>query len=78
LEARSTTSAIWQWHHPTGWTFLHGAASAGILLADRDANGKDEILINFGASGLWQYSDAGTWSLIHGARPVGMAAGLLH
>jgi len=53
-------------------------ALSSILLADRDANRKDEILINFGASGLWQYSDTGTWSLIHGARPIGMAAGLLH
>jgi probable HAF family extracellular repeat protein len=71
-------SGIWQWHHPTGWTSLHRGASAGILLADRDANGKDEILINFGASGLWQYSDTGAWSLIHGARPAGMATGVLH
>ncbi len=73
-----TGTGIWQWHHPTGWTSLHGAASAGILLVDRDANGKDEILINFGDSGLWQYSDTGAWSIVHGARPVGMAAGVLH
>jgi len=69
---------IWQWRHQTGWAFLHPAASAGIALADRDANGKDEILVNFGASGLWQYSDTGVWTLIHGTRPVGLVSGMLH
>ena len=69
---------IWQWRHQTGWAFLHSAASAGIVLADRDANGKDEILVNFGGGGLWQYGDTGAWTLIHGTRPVGIVSGMLH
>jgi len=72
------STGIWQWRHQTGWSFLHAAASSGIVLADRDANGKDEILVNFGAAGLWQYGDTGAWTLIHAIRPVGMVSGMLH
>jgi len=32
-----------------------GRGASGIVLADRDANGEDEILVSFGAAGLWQY-----------------------
>jgi hypothetical protein len=58
---------------------LHSFTSQGLVLADMDGNGIDEVLIDFGAGvGLWAYVNDAVWALVHGLSPESMAVGRLH
>jgi hypothetical protein len=49
------------------------------VLADRDPNGQDEIVIDFGATcGLWQYANDSAWTQLHPISPDGTASGVFH
>jgi len=45
-----------------------------IICSDINADGKDEIAVNYGQGGIWIKSLSG-WSQLHGTRSVAMAAG---
>jgi hypothetical protein len=58
---------------------LHALSAEGIVLGDRDASGRDEIVVDFGSAwGLWQYANDASWSLLHAVSPESLAAGRLH
>jgi hypothetical protein len=51
----------------------------GIVLADRDRNGKDEVVIDFGAPwGLWQHVNDSAWDQLHPVSPEETVAGRFH
>jgi hypothetical protein len=61
------------------WALLHPASAQSISMADRTANGIDEVFVDFGAPyGLWQLRDNNTatgWSVLHGGDPLATSVG---
>jgi hypothetical protein len=49
------------------------------LTGDLDGSGRDEVVIDFGATwGLWQYANDSAWSQLHPLSPEGIVAGRFH
>jgi hypothetical protein len=45
-----------------------------VTLGDLDRNGRDDVVIDFGAGhGLWMYANDGSWTELHGLSPVALA-----
>ena len=40
-----------------------------------DNNGRDEVIVDFGAAGLWQYWNDSIWSQLHAWSPEGLTIG---
>jgi hypothetical protein len=60
----------------TTWTYLHGLSSEGLVLADTDGNGLDEVVVDFSAGyGVWEFVNGSTWQQRHWLTPETMTAG---
>ena len=59
----------------TTWWQLHALTTESITIGDVDANGHDEVIIDFGGAGVWSYEDVAGWQQVHGLNPKGLAAG---
>ena len=46
----------WQSRNSATWSQLHSQTSTGLVVADFDGDGKDEVAIGFGSAGVWRYS----------------------
>ena len=63
----------------TQWTSLHGMGAESVALADVDGNGRDEVIVGFGAKyGLWQLNNLSQWVLLHGTSPEGITPVVQH
>lgn len=59
-----------------GWRSLHPVVPEDVVVADVDANGIEDLVVDFGSAyGLWIFKNNATWALIHGASPTRLATG---
>ena len=68
---------LWTYRNSSVWAQLHPFTSQGFVVGDFTADGKDDLVVGFGAAGLWKYSN-GVWSQLHASGPGGLATGRLH
>ncbi len=60
------------------WVKLHRLSPELMVTGDLDGNGKDDTVIDFGATvGLWKWMNDGAWVKLHGLSPENLAIGNL-
>jgi hypothetical protein len=59
----------------SGWTSLHGLSPKSVATGDLDANGIDEIVIDFAALGIWVRLNNTSWMMLHAASANRMVTG---
>ena len=74
------TYGIWTYFNSAAWSQLHYLSSTGLVVADFDGDGRDEVAIGFGVSGLWRYSAiaASPWTFINPAAVSALVASRIH
>ena len=70
------TYGIWTYHNDTTWNCLHDLTAEALVVEDFDGDGRDEIVISFGAAGLWRNKN-GAWTL-HQASVSALVTGRIH
>ena len=80
LLANFAPAGLWVLRNTTTWSMLHPYADqASSLFADIDGDGRDEIVVDFGAgSGSWIWNIYSGWRLATADSPEALAAGSLN
>jgi probable HAF family extracellular repeat protein len=59
-----------------GWTMVHGLNPIAMVSGDLDANGIDDLVMDFGPDlGLWAWMNQSTWLFLHHLSPSRMIVG---
>jgi hypothetical protein len=77
MQDKSQAYGLWTYRDRSVWALLHPQSSLGLAVGDFTADGRDDLVVGFGAAGLWRYSN-GTWSQLHASGPGGLTVGRLH
>ena len=56
-------NGVWTYRNSISWVPLHSLRSQGLVVADFDGDGRDEIVIGFSAQGVWKNNN-GVWSFV--------------
>jgi hypothetical protein len=56
---------------------LDNTGKADLVAADFDGDGRDDVVIGFGAAGVWKFSN-NAWSFVHPYPVTALAAGRIH
>ena len=59
------------------WNRLHDLTAEALVVEDFDGDGRDEIVISFGAAGLWR-NENGAWTRLHQASVSALVTGRSH
>ena len=54
---------------------MHALTTESITTGDLDANGHDDVIIDFGGLGVWSYDHMTGWQQLHGFNPKALATG---
>jgi hypothetical protein len=64
-------------HNDSTWNRLHDLTAEALVVEDFDGDGRDEIVISFGAAGLWRNKN-GAWTRLHQAPVSALVTGRIH
>ena len=68
---------VWVYRNSATWTQLHSLHSQGLVIADFDGDGCDEIVIGFGAAGLWKNNN-NVWTFLNPYPVKALVASRIH